>query len=155
MPPLWVRFLNPFWVGPMMKVARQGDLTVAKAAAHFQLPPTEETMAGFPEKLEAFVRRRTAAAAGKPKATHGAALLWFLMSQCNFDRNIALWTLALLFLFFRIASQLSFSVLMAVFADDTTAFFVKGRGMPPTALVVAAFCVANAMSAWCGYQMEL
>ena len=149
-------FLNPFWITPLMGAARNGKLTVAMAVAQFKPPTTEERMSGFPDKLEAFVRRRSAATASKPKATHGLPLIWFLLTRCNTRDMILTSTIAVLFITCFIASQITFSQLMAVFADDVDGLlFTSGGGAPSMAVSVATFCVSTVASSWLQYQLDL
>ena len=149
-------FLNPLWIAPLMGAARNGKLTAAMAVAHFKPPTTEERMSGFPDKLEAFVRRRSAATASKPKATHGLPLIWFLLTRCNTRDTILTAAIAVLFIICRIASQITFSQLMAVFADDVEGLlFTSGGGMPSMAMSVATFCVSTVSSSWLQYQLDL
>ena len=139
-----------------MGAARNGKLNAALAVSQFKPPATEDRMAGFPEKLEAFVRRRSAATVGKPKATHGLALIWFLLTRCNTRDMMLTAAIAVLFITCRIASQITFSQLMAVFADNEDSLvFTSGGGMPSMAVSVATFCVFTVASSWLQYQLEL
>ena len=144
--------INPFWVEPMMKKARNGEASPEEATKYCTGRSHDDRVA-FDNKMHAFIKRRLQRSGGNASG-HALPFLWFLLSNYNHLKAIKLAILAIGFIICRVAYQICYTQLMAALADDPEAVVFPGTSLPSLALTVTTFSISCLTSAWLAYKVD-